>query len=180
MVAIDSAVRPVPQGDLRRPPADWNGAELDVAPATLAQLFEAQARRTADLPAVIFPGGSLSYAQLDLRANQLARLLIRRGAAPERVVALALPRSTQIVVATLAVAKAGAAFLPVDPAYPAERIRFMLADAGPALVVTSAESTPASWWSTTRRCRCWWGGSPRARRPTWSARPRCGSRSRRT
>ena len=73
------------------------------------------------------------------RANQLARLLIARGAGPERIVALALPRSVEIVVAQLAVAKAGAAFLPIDPAYPAERIAFMLADSRPVLVLTLAE-----------------------------------------
>ena len=63
-------------------------------------------------------------------------MLIQRGVGPERVVALALPRSVEIVVAELAVAKAGAAFLPVDPAYPAERIAFMLADARPVLTLT--------------------------------------------
>ena len=65
----------------------------------------------------------------------LAHVLIQRGVGPERVVALALPRSVEIVVAELAVAKAGAAFLPVDPGYPAERIAFMLADARPVLTL---------------------------------------------
>src|SRR5262249_26046887 len=69
-----------------------------------------------------------------------ARLLVRHGAGPECTVALALPRSADIVTAQLAVAKAGAAFLPVDPAYPAERIAFMLADARPGLVLTPGDT----------------------------------------
>jgi amino acid adenylation domain-containing protein/non-ribosomal peptide synthase protein (TIGR01720 family) len=125
-------------GSLAAP--DWNDTDHDVPAATLAQLFEAQVARTPDLPALLFDGGSLSYAELEVRANRLAHLLIRHGVGPERIVALALPRSVEIVVAQLAVVKAGAAFLPVDPAYPPERIAFMLADAAPVLVIASAES----------------------------------------
>jgi amino acid adenylation domain-containing protein len=120
----------------------WNDTDRHVIPATLPELVEAQVERTPHLPAVVFSGGALSYAELDARANRLARLLIRHGAGPERVVALALPRSAEIVVAQLAVVKAGAAFLPVDPTYPADRITFMLADANPVLVITLAEIAP--------------------------------------
>ncbi|HEU5155526.1 MAG TPA: amino acid adenylation domain-containing protein [Streptosporangiaceae bacterium] len=116
---------------------EWNATEHDVPAATLPQLFEAQVARTPDLPAVLYDGGALTYAELETRANRLAHLLIRRGVGPERIVALALPRSVEIVVAQLAVTKAGAAYLPVDPDYPAERIAFMLADAAPILVITS-------------------------------------------
>jgi amino acid adenylation domain-containing protein/non-ribosomal peptide synthase protein (TIGR01720 family) len=123
------------------PSPDWNDTERDIPVATLPQLFEAQPARRPDLPAVLFDAGSLTYAELEARANRLAHLLIRRGAGPERIVALALPRSVEIVVAQLAVAKAGAAFLPVDPDYPAERIEFMLADAEPILVITTARPT---------------------------------------
>jgi amino acid adenylation domain-containing protein/non-ribosomal peptide synthase protein (TIGR01720 family) len=117
----------------------WGGIDRPVPPATLPELVEAQVAQTPDLTAVVSAGGTLSYAELDTRANRLARLLIRRGAGPERIVALALPRSTEIVVAQLAVVKAGAAFLPVDPAYPAERVAFMISDAEPVLVLTLAE-----------------------------------------
>ncbi|WP_312877596.1 amino acid adenylation domain-containing protein [Lentzea indica] len=79
----------------------------------------------------------ISYAELDRRANRLAHWLIRHGAGPERIVALQLPRSVEIVVAQLAVLKAGAAFLPIDPDHPAERITFMLDDAKPVLVLTA-------------------------------------------
>jgi amino acid adenylation domain-containing protein/non-ribosomal peptide synthase protein (TIGR01720 family) len=118
--------------------AEWNATDRDVPAATLPRLFEAQVARAPDLPAVLYDGGSLTYAELESRANRLAHLLIRRGVGPERIVALALPRSVDIVVAQLAVVKAGAAYLPVDPDYPAERIAFMLADATPILVITSA------------------------------------------
>ena len=82
--------------------------------------------------------GVLSYGELDGRANRLARVLVARGAGPESVVAVVLERSAELVVALLGVLKAGAAYLPVDPGYPAERIAFMLADARPAVVVASA------------------------------------------
>ncbi|MFB7570842.1 amino acid adenylation domain-containing protein [Streptomyces sp. NPDC056165] len=115
---------------------EWNATSRDVPRAGLGELFEAQAEATPANDAVVFDGGALTYAQLNARANRLARLLIQRGVGPESIVALALPRSVGMVVAQLAVLKAGAAYLPVDPDYPAERIRFMLQDARPRLVVT--------------------------------------------
>ncbi|MDT7711986.1 MAG: hypothetical protein QOG46_675, partial [Pseudonocardiales bacterium] len=120
---------------------EWNNTDQDMPVTVLPELVQAAVTRTPDAPAVIFEGEagdaeSISFAELDFRANRLARLLIGLGAGPERVVALALPRSVQIVVAQLAVAKAGAAFLPIDPAYPTERIGFMLDDARPVLVLT--------------------------------------------
>ncbi|MGH3990470.1 MAG: condensation domain-containing protein, partial [Pseudonocardiaceae bacterium] len=117
---------------------EFNDTDRDTPAVVLAELLEAAVARTPDAPAVIFDGGVVSFGELDARANRLAGLLIARGAGPERIVALALPRSVEIVVAQLAVAKAGAAFVPVDPAYPAERIGFMLADAAPVLVLTVA------------------------------------------
>jgi amino acid adenylation domain-containing protein len=121
---------------------DWNDTDRVVAPATFPELFEAQVARMPDAPAVVFNGKRLSYAELDTYANRLAHLLIRHGAGPERIVALALPRSAEIVVAQLAVLKAGAAYLPVDPAYPAERIGFMLDDTRPVLVLSLADIAP--------------------------------------
>ncbi|MFE1972218.1 non-ribosomal peptide synthetase [Streptomyces hygroscopicus] len=114
--------------------------------AVLPALFEARAARTPDALAVIGDGGRLTYRELNERANRLARLLIASGAGPERFVALALPRTPELVVAVLAVLKSGAAYLPVDPAYPAERIAFMLGDIAPDTVVTAgavADRLPA-------------------------------------
>ncbi|WPO72611.1 non-ribosomal peptide synthetase [Streptomyces sp. KN37] len=130
----------------------WNGHPHPQPPATLVSLFEANAARTPDQPALIAPDpghagpAHLTYAELDTRANQLAHLLLRRGVGPGDLVALALPRSARLVVALLAVLKTGAAYLPVDPDYPAERIAYMLGDAAPAEVLTdaaAAEGLPA-------------------------------------
>ncbi|WHT21650.1 non-ribosomal peptide synthase/polyketide synthase [Crossiella sp. CA-258035] len=111
------------------------GVACAVRQVTLPQLVEAQAARTPQAPALIDDEGAVSFAELEHRANRLAHRLIGLGVGPERIVALLLPRSVDIVVAQLAVLKAGGAYLPVDPAYPAERIRLMLADAAPALVI---------------------------------------------
>ncbi|MFI8194541.1 amino acid adenylation domain-containing protein [Streptomyces sp. NPDC085946] len=114
----------------------WNGTESDVPPTLLPEAFEAQAARTPHAVAVTDGGTDLTYAELNARANRLARLLIARGTRPEQVVAVALPRSADLVVALLAVVKAGAAYLPVDPAHPAARLRHVLDDAGAACGLT--------------------------------------------
>ncbi|WP_344407481.1 amino acid adenylation domain-containing protein, partial [Dactylosporangium fulvum] len=109
------------------------------APAsTLPALFEAQARRTPDAVALMYRDEVLTYAELDDRAARLARLLRDLGAGPERVVALALPRSTELIVGALASVEAGAAFLPVDTASAVERAAALLRDAAPVVVLTVA------------------------------------------
>ncbi|MEU0280564.1 amino acid adenylation domain-containing protein [Streptomyces sp. NPDC006195] len=121
--------------DERETPAD-TGA--DPAPVALPALFEAQVRRRPEAPALTCGDTTLSYGELNARANRLARLLVARGAGPERLVALVLGRSADLVVAVLAVLKSGAGYLPLDPAHPEERVRQTLTDADPVLVVTSA------------------------------------------
>ena len=116
---------------------DYNDTAQHVPPATLPALFEAQVQRTPDNTAVVFEDATLTYAQLNARANRLARLLIERGVGPEQFVALAVPRSLEMVVAVLAVLKAGAGYLPIDPDCPPARIKLMLEDARPALVLTA-------------------------------------------
>jgi amino acid adenylation domain-containing protein len=107
-------------------------------PLLVPGLIEAQARRRPDALVVSDDAGRrLAYAELDRRANGLAALLRDRGVGPESLVGLHLGRGTPMVVALLAVLKAGAAYLPLDPVYPAERLRFMVDDALPALVLTS-------------------------------------------
>ncbi|MEW1583183.1 amino acid adenylation domain-containing protein [Streptomyces microflavus] len=111
---------------------------------TLPELFERQVRATPHAPAVEFEGEVLDYLELDRRANRLARLLVARGIGPEDRVALLLPRSIEFVVALLAVVKAGAAYVPVDPAYPAARIDHMLQDAAPACVLATSATDSAA------------------------------------
>jgi non-ribosomal peptide synthetase component F len=118
---------------------EWNDTDRDVTPVTLPDLFQAQVARTSDIPALLFTGGEWSYGELEIRANRLAHLLIRCGVGAEQIVALALERSVEIIVAELAVTKAGAAFLPVDPTYPPERLSFMLDDAQVGMVITLTE-----------------------------------------
>ncbi|WP_203895674.1 non-ribosomal peptide synthetase, partial [Planobispora longispora] len=113
----------------------WNETAAPVPAVTLTDLFEAQAARTPDATALVFEGTELSYAELNARANRLARMLAERGAGPERIVGLMLPRSLDLLVAMYAVIKAGAAYLPLDPGLPQGRIDAMLADARPVLVI---------------------------------------------
>ncbi|MEU1815643.1 amino acid adenylation domain-containing protein [Streptomyces roseifaciens] len=117
---------------------EWNTGTPAPAPSkqTLVELYEDAARRHPGRTAVTCDGASLDYAGLSARANRLARLLAARGIGPGSIVALALPRSLELVTGLLAVAKAGAAYLPMDPDYPADRLAYMLQDAAPAAVVT--------------------------------------------
>ncbi|NEC20693.1 condensation domain-containing protein, partial [Streptomyces parvus] len=115
----------------------WLDTEEEVPRATLPALFEQQAARTPVALAVRHGAQALSYAELNARANRLARLLIARGAGPEQFVGIALPRTELTLVAVLGVLKSGAAYVPVDPGYPADRQAHLLRDAAPALVLTS-------------------------------------------
>ncbi|MFF1948348.1 condensation domain-containing protein, partial [Kitasatospora herbaricolor] len=117
-----------------------SGPVVAAPAASLPELFREHVRATPDLVALVCGDVSLTYAELDARANRLAHALIARGAAPERLVAVALPRSAELVVAILAVLKTGAAYVPVDPEYPGARIAHLLDDARPALVVTDSRS----------------------------------------
>ncbi|MCO1657046.1 non-ribosomal peptide synthetase [Pseudonocardia humida] len=110
---------------------------------TLPALFAAQVRRTPRAAAVGAGADRLSYAELDARANRLARMLIGRDVGPGDLVALVLPRAPELLVGTLGVLAAGAAYLPLDPDLPPERMRALLADAGPAAVVATGETTAA-------------------------------------
>ncbi|HWG97935.1 MAG TPA: condensation domain-containing protein, partial [Pilimelia sp.] len=152
-IAADPAT---PVGDLQLSVA----AEADgvltgpdpVAPVPVGDLLTAGATAAGpDAPAVLYPRdpapddaapayAALSYRELDARACRLARLLVDRGVRPEAVVALVLPRSVDMVVAQLAVLKAGGAYLPVDPQYPADRIALMLTDARPVVVLAGSDA----------------------------------------
>ena len=107
-----------------------------VAAVTVPGLFAAQVARAADAVALVCGDACVSYGELDAAADRLARLLAGLGAGPESVVAVVMGRSVQLVTVLLGVLKAGAAYLPVDPGYPAGRVAVMLADAGAVAVVT--------------------------------------------
>jgi len=140
--------RPVTDADLltagerRRVLTEWNDTAVELPRDNLPEAFQRQVARTPDATAVLAGEVTLSYDELNTRANRLAHLMIRRGIGPERYVAVRLPRSADLIVTFLAVLKTGAAYLPIDPAYPAERIRYILTDAQPALVVTSSSGGP--------------------------------------
>ncbi|MFB7620583.1 amino acid adenylation domain-containing protein [Kitasatospora sp. NPDC056181] len=122
---------------------EWNDTAAEVAVATVPGLFEARVARTPDAIALVADGVELTYAQLDARANRLARLLISRGVGPESLVALCLERGVDLMVGLLGVLKAGGAYLPLDPAYPEQRIAFMVEDAAPAVVLATAATARA-------------------------------------
>lgn len=105
--------------------------------ATLHACFEAQAARTPHAAAVEHAGGSLTYRELDARADALARRLADAGAEPEARIGVCLERGPELVAAFLGVLKSGAAFVPLDPAYPAERLAYLVRDAGLAAVVST-------------------------------------------
>ncbi|GGY00472.1 hypothetical protein GCM10010358_62820 [Streptomyces minutiscleroticus] len=107
--------------------------------ATLPELFERQAARTPHRTAVTCEGERLTYAELDAGADRLARLLAERGAGPGRTVALAVRRGVRLLPALLAVLKTGAAYLPLDTGHPAERLRLVVEDARPVLLVTDGD-----------------------------------------
>ncbi|MFD6308521.1 amino acid adenylation domain-containing protein, partial [Streptomyces sp. NPDC060223] len=114
-----------------------------VPETSLPELFEQWVARNPSATAVTCDGTALTYAGLDARANQLAHELIGRGIGPESRVAVVMERSPDLVTALLGIVKAGAAYVPVDPGYPAERIAYTLADARPSLVVCTTTTTPA-------------------------------------
>ncbi|MGH3927648.1 MAG: AMP-binding protein, partial [Pseudonocardiaceae bacterium] len=116
---------------------EWNNTHLDVPDVTLPEVFQAQVQRTPEASALVFGDTALNYAELNFQANRLARHLVGVGVGPERVVAVALPRSAELVVTILAVFKAGGIYLPVDPELPVDRIEFLLRDAAPVVVVTT-------------------------------------------
>ncbi|MFD9722418.1 amino acid adenylation domain-containing protein [Streptomyces sp. NPDC059072] len=139
-----------PLGEIDVLGAEERRALLEVRPRqraddgyrTLVDAFEAQASRTPDAVAVTCGTASLSYGELNARANRLARLLVRHGCGPERLVALCLPPSVELVVSLLAILKSGAAYLPVDPEYPPDRIGSLLADAEPFLLLGTDRGAP--------------------------------------
>src|SRR5215470_2317004 len=135
----DQAIADLPMltpAERRQMLRDWNSTAADYPRATIHQLIEEQVRRTPDAVALQAGAEQVTYAELNRRANQLARRLMRQGAGPEARVGLCLERGVEMVVGLLAALKAGAAYVPLDPAYPIDRLGYMAHDAGVRLIVT--------------------------------------------
>ncbi|MGW7276696.1 non-ribosomal peptide synthetase, partial [Streptomyces sp. NPDC054864] len=120
---------------------EWNDSGEDLPGLTMAALFDQQVERAPDAPAVASGGTTLSYAELDAQATELAGLLRGRGVGTDVVVGVCLPRGIPWLTAMVAVAKAGGVYVPLDPQYPAERLAFMAEDTGMALVLTDGART---------------------------------------
>ncbi|MGV0785213.1 AMP-binding protein, partial [Mycolicibacterium sp. XJ766] len=122
---------------------DWGNRPVLTRPARasapVTDLFAGQVVRSPEAVAVVFEGRQMSYAELDEMSNRLAHHLVGLGAGPGQCVAVLLPRSADSIVAVLGVLKSGAAYLPIDPLHPDARVQFMLADAEPAVAVTTTE-----------------------------------------
>ncbi|MFJ8888264.1 amino acid adenylation domain-containing protein [Streptomyces sp. NPDC102402] len=127
----------------RRLLTEFNDTAVGTPHTTICGLVEAQAARTPDALAVTADGTSLTYRELEAWAGRLARELAGRGVGPESVVAVSLPRTADLVVGLLAVLKAGGAYLPVDPRYPGSRLRAILEEARPSLVLTHSGTVGA-------------------------------------
>ncbi|WP_434634922.1 amino acid adenylation domain-containing protein [Chromobacterium sp. CV08] len=139
-------IDPLPAGQRQARIAVAGSRPALAAPRLAHTLFERQAAARPRATALLSDGGSLDYGELDARANRLAHRLQALGAGPETVVGTLLPRGVDAVVAMLATMKAGAVYLPLDPAYPRERLAYMLDDSGAAIVVSDSR-----WLSTLSR-----------------------------
>jgi amino acid adenylation domain-containing protein len=127
----------LPEGERRQVLEEWNATEAEYPGESCVHgLFEARVERTPDAVAVVHEDRSLTYAELNARANRLAHHLRALGVGPGARVAILVPRSIELVVAELAILKAGAAYVPIDPSFPPERIAFMVADSGSPLVLS--------------------------------------------
>lgn len=120
----------------------FNETDCVLRHATVADVLEAQAAATPNATALVFEGEALTYDALHGRANQVARLLQARGVGPDVIVGVSLRRSVDMIVTLLGILKAGGAFLPLDPTWPAERLEFMIKNAGSPLVVSESGDGP--------------------------------------
>jgi non-ribosomal peptide synthetase component F len=124
----------------RRILEEWNATGHASPAITLPEMFEAQVERTPDAIAVRFEDQSLTYGESNTGSNRLAHVLIERGIGPEQIVSICLERSPEVVIGLLRILKSGAAYLPLDPEYPLERLDFIVKDAKPGLVLGTLSS----------------------------------------
>jgi amino acid adenylation domain-containing protein len=131
------AIDVMPEAERRQVMEEWNATEADYPREKLIhELFEEQVERSPHAVALVYEEQSLTYGELNARANRLARHLRKLGVGPEERVAICLERSLEMVVALLATLKAGAAYVPLDPAYPSTRLAYMLEDSAPVVLLT--------------------------------------------
>ncbi len=141
----------LPEAERRQVLYDWNATQADYPQYNCVhELFEAQVRDTPDAPAVVFEDQTLTYAELNARANRLAHYLRRSGVGPDVLVAICAERSLEMVVGLLGILKAGGAYVPLDPAYPADRLAYMLADAAPRVLLTQERLKGILPWTESR------------------------------
>ncbi|HEY6348115.1 MAG TPA: amino acid adenylation domain-containing protein [Candidatus Angelobacter sp.] len=157
---VENADRPVWELPLldekeRKQLEKWNQTGSDYQrDKTIAELFEEQARRHAEEIAVVFGKEQINYGELNRRSNQLGHYLKEKmGVVPDALVGVSMERSIEAIVGTLGVLKAGAAYVPLDPAYPLDRLRYMLEDAGVGVVLTQ-ERLAGQWAETKARIVC--------------------------
>jgi len=118
---------------------EWNATRAEYPNNCVHELFERQAEKTPDLTAVVYEGKTLSYRELNERANQVAHYLRKRGVGPEVLVGVCLNRTPEMVIGLLGIWKAGGAYVPLDPAYPVERLSYMMQDSAAKFLLTSGE-----------------------------------------
>ncbi|CAA9295172.1 MAG: Siderophore biosynthesis non-ribosomal peptide synthetase modules, partial [uncultured Gemmatimonadetes bacterium] len=156
----------LPEAERRRVVEEWSRTEAELpADACIHHLFEQQAERTPGAVAVVFGGEALTYAELNARANRLAHRLRALGVGPDDRVAICLERGPELVAALLAVLKAGGCYVPLDPAYPDERLRHVLEDAAPAALLVQAATagrfaSPGVPTVALDAHEPWWAGEP--------------------
>jgi natural product biosynthesis luciferase-like monooxygenase protein len=136
-IAKGDAPTLLPDAERQKVLFDWNATSADFpADQCIHQAFEAQVAKTPDAEALSFEGESLTYAALNARANEMAHILIGMGVGPDAIVGLHLRRSSALLIAALAIMKAGGAYLPMDPAYPADRTALYIEDSKTKIIIT--------------------------------------------
>ena len=125
--------------EIRQLLVEWNPTQVQFGRKCVHELFEEQVRRTPNAPAILFEDASLTYGELNRRANQLAHYLRSIGVKPETRVAIGVERGLEMVVGMVAVLKAGGAYVPLDLSYPEQRLRFMLQDSAPVALLARSD-----------------------------------------
>ncbi len=162
-----SSIELVGEDEKRLLLTEWNGPQKPFPhDKTVHQLFEQQVAKSPEAPAVNYNDATLTYAELNRKANQLAHYLRSLGVKPETIVGISLNRSLETVIAAVAVLKAGGAYLPIDPEYPEERIRYMVEDSKIAFLITEDELAARFKYFNGELIRLWNDADKIEKQPT--------------